>query len=124
MKAILIPASITQAALRATSAHMPAGPKPHKAIEIGRAFYDKKHSDNPLPIDDFPDVERLIRKAHCDFDHAEPPWDRINIIVRSYSKGAKLTPHVDRPDLFGEDVYTQRCPRDSNAHPHGTQPPA
>ena len=51
-------------------------------------------------------METLIRQAHAGFEQAEPPWDRINVFVRSYRKNGKLTPHVDRPDVFGEDVYT------------------
>ena len=84
---------------------MPPGQKSHKTIEIGSAFYNKKYPST-FPISDFPEVEELISKAHSAFNHAEPSWERINIIVRSYSVGGMLKAHVDRPDLFGEDVYT------------------
>ena len=78
----------------------------HRAIEVGKPYFDKGTNQPAHSITDFPEVEALIRAAHAGFGHAEPQWDRINIIIRSYRKGGRLTPHVDRPDLFGKDVYT------------------
>ena len=42
--------------------------------------------------------------VHAAFDHAEPQWEKLNVIVRAYAQRGKLDPHVDRPDLFEEDV--------------------
>ena len=88
----------------ALSAHQSEGK--HRAIEVGKPYFDQRANHPAHSISDFPEVESLIRTAHAGFGHAEPPWDRINIIIRSYRKGGRLTPHIDRPDLFGEDVYT------------------
>ena len=83
-------------------------PGKHRAVEIGKPYLDSNQDHSVSSITDFPGVEALIRAAHVRFGHAEPLWDIIiiNVIIRSYHKGGALTPHIDRPDVFGKDVYT------------------
>lgn len=108
LKAVLLPHMATLAALAEcqTAVDNLQTDGKHRAVEIGKPYLDKKQHQSAFPITDFPEVEALIRAAHAGFGHAEPQWDRINVIIRSYRKGGTLTPHVDRPDVFGKDVYT------------------
>lgn len=108
LKAIKLPRGVTSAAtaevIKAIDRVQLTGK--HRAIEIGKPYLDRHHDQTAFSITDFPEIEALIRTAHAGFEQAEPPWDRINVIGRSYQKGGTRTPHVDRPDVFGEDVYT------------------
>ena len=70
-------------------------------MELGKLYLDRNNDQPAFPITDFPAVQTMIRTAHAGFGQAEPPWNRINVIIRSDRKGGSLTPHVDRPDIFG-----------------------
>ena len=106
MRAIKLPKDLVSAVEPKFFQALPQTSKARRAIGIGKPCLDKHANQTALSITDFPEVENLIRFAHAGFGLAEPPWDRIDIIIRSHYKGGALTPHVDRPDVFGDEVYT------------------
>lgn len=59
------------------------------------------------PLESFPCVRSLITDIVAAFNPDDPTLgeETVNIICRRYTRGQSLPKHLDRPQLFDEDVY-------------------
>ena len=80
-----------------------------KLVEVEQSQIEFKERHPPQvarPLSAFPHTARLMLEAMSFLGFTQQYRSRnINVIVRRYVKGDQLSPHVDREDLFEEDVF-------------------
>lgn len=104
------PKSLTREALRELTPHFPTSRSKSSAMfEIGYSFHAmEQHREKRLVRDlhAFPAVHALLTEAMSvvggtqEMDEAS-----LNVICRRYTCGQGIPMHVDRKELFSEDVY-------------------
>jgi len=86
------------------------GVLPRQMFEVGWSFYAIEHKRSAMSpaksLDEFPHLHRLLKEAMLMLiDKTDLHEDSLNVICRRYTRGQGLGKHVDRKDLFGEDVF-------------------
>ena len=96
-----------------------------RAVDIGVSYKGLRQRHQQWVIertcDDYPALMALVvdatRQLSPSLVHPEGRrlcnWDRVNVLVRYYSKGERIKHHIDRTDLFEDNILG--CILDTNS---------